>query len=450
MDLRGPERSNREVVEAVSKETKPETEAGAPEKWSWVEATIWTERMLAALENGVQGGKWYSVMDKVYRPQTLERAFEQVKANRGAAGVDQVSVERFEAKREVYLQELHEQLKRGSYRPEAVRRVYIPKGGGKVRPLGIPTVKDRVVQTALKWMLEPIFEREFVEHSYGFRPGRGCKDARREVERLLKEGYCWVVDADLASYFDTIPKEGLRERVAERVVDGGVLRLIEAYLEQEIVEGCKRWSPQRGTPQGAVLSPLLANLYLHPLDREMEEGGYRMVRYADDFVVLCRGPEEAREALERVRRWCDAHGLTLHPEKTHVGNCREPGKGFEFLGYRFEGGRRYVRKKSLDALKDRIRERTKRTAGRSLRELVGALNPMLRGWFEYFKHAYVTTFKGVDGFIRRRLRAVLRKQEKRPGRGKTKRDHQRWPNAFFAAHGLFTLQEAHRQASRSR
>lgn len=419
-------------------------------EWSWVEATVWTPRMLAALGNGVKGGKWYSLMDKAYRRETLWNAWLQVRSNAGAAGVDGQSVERFAARAEQYVEELERALKEGTYRPQAVRRVEIPKGGGKSRPLGIPTVKDRVVQTALKRVIEPIFEHEFRDRSYGFRPGRGAKDALREVDRWLKQGYTHVVDADLQSYFDTIPWDGLMARVRERIGDGSILKLIDAYLHQQILQGLDAWQPTQGTPQGAVLSPLLANVYLHPLDVTMEREGHRMVRYADDFVVLCRSAEEAARALETVRAWVRDNGLSLHPDKTHVGDCRVEGEGFEFLGYRFEAGRRWVRRKSLQAFRGRIRAQTRRTAGKAIEQIVEKLNPMLRGWFEYFKHAYPTTFPSLDGWIRRRLRAILRKQEKRPALGRCRADHTRWPNAYFAGLGLFALTEAHALASRSR
>ena len=418
--------------------------------WSWVEACVWNERMLAALDNGVTGGKWFSLIDKVYRPATLQAAWRKVAANAGAAGVDRQSVEQFAARAEVYLGELEAALKAGRYEPLAVLRVEIPKGPGKVRPLGIPAVKDRIVQTAVKLVLEPIFEREFLETSYGFRPGRGCKDALREVDRLLKAGYTQVVDADLASYFDTIPHAPLMAQVGERVSDGRLLQLIEAFLHQDIVKGMQRWTPTGGTPQGAVISPLLANLYLHPLDCAMRESGYQMVRYADDFVVLCHTAEEARAGLAEVQAWMQANGLTLNLDKTHVGDCREEGQGFDFLGYRFEAGQRWVRRKSLTAIRDRIRAKTGRTRGDSLACIIAELNPMLQGWYGYFQHAHPWTFSGMDGFVRRRLRSLRRKQQKRPGTGRTLADHHRWPNAFFAELGLFTMTEAHALASRPR
>jgi len=418
--------------------------------WSWVEASVWSERMLAALGNGVKGGKWFSLIDKVYRKQTLKAAWHKVKDNAGAAGVDGQSVEQFEAGAEVYLEELERALRTAEYRPQPIRRVEIPKGGGKMRPLGIPVVKDRIVQTALKLVIEPIFEREFEESSYGFRPGRGCKDALREVDELIKEGYTHVVDADFDSYFDSIPYEPLMDEVSEWISDGAVLELIRAFLNQDIIAGMKRWTPVGGTPQGAVISPLLANIYLHPLDRHIREKGYRMVRYADDFVVLCRTAEQAQAALNEVRGWVEQNGLRLNADKTHVGDCRQAGQGFEFLGYRFEAGRRWVRRKSLKALRERIRMRTKRTRGDSLAKIIEDINPMLRGWFNYFKHAHSVAQLGIDGFARRRLRAILRKQDKRPGMGKCLNDHLQWPNTFFATQGLFTITAARALASQSR
>lgn len=434
---------------AVPERAKQEAEP-RPRDWSWVETTIWTERMLAALDNGVKGSKWFSLIDKVARTDTLRLAWEKVARNRGAAGVDGQSVEKFAAQAPAYLEELEQALKQGRYLPLPVKRVEIPKGPGQTRPLGIPAVKDRIVQTALKRVIEPIFEREFHDASYGFRPGRGCKDALREVDRLLKAGHIHVVDADLKGYFDSIPHDRLLARVEERVSDGRVLDLIRAYLSQDVMNGLERWTPTGGTPQGAVISPLLANLYLHPLDILMVTQGYRMVRYADDFVVLCRTAEEAQAALAEVRAWVEGNGLTLHPDKTQVGDCRETGQGFDFLGYRFEAGRRCVRKKSLKAMKDKLRSKTGRMRGVSLKCIIAELNPILRGWFGYFKHAHKPVFKRLDGLIRRRLRALLRKREKRPGFGRCRADHVRWPNAFFAEQGLFTLYGAHVTASQSR
>ena len=435
---------------AVKAKQGRDVPGGEPHGLWWAEASIWTDRMVSALGNGVKGGKWFSLIDKVVRPATLEIAWQRVARNQGAAGVDGQSIERFEAQSERYLRELQRSLTEGRYQPDPVKRVEIPKGDGKTRPLGIPTVKDRIVQTALKMVIEPIFEVQFRPGSFGFRPGRGCKDALREVDRLLKEGYTHVVDADLKSYFDTILHDRLMRLVEGSISDSRIVALIDGFLRQEIMSDVARWQPAAGTPQGAVLSPLLANLYLHPLDVLMEQSGYRMVRYADDFVILCASEAEAAAALRQVTTWVNANGLTLHPCKTRIGDAAQPGQGFDFLGYRFEAGHRFVRDKSLRAFKDKVRARTIRSRGDSLERIIADLNPMLRGWFGYFKHARPRLFRRIDQMIRRRLRAILRKQEKRPSIGRSEADHGRWTNAFFADHGLFTLLAAHEDARCSR
>src|SRR4051812_29330896 len=224
--------------------------------WGWVESTVWTERMLTALEQGVKGGKWFSLIDKVHPERTLHAAFSQVAANRGAAGVDHVTIAMFKDHREEDLKTLSEDLRTGRYRPQQIRRHYIPKPGSEeLRPPGIPTVRDRVVQTALLNVLEPIFEHDFAEHSYGFRPRRGCKDALRRVDELLKGGYRHVVDADLKSYFDTIPHDRLLALVAQKVSDGRVLSLIEGFLKQGVLDGLREWTPEEGSPQGGSITP---------------------------------------------------------------------------------------------------------------------------------------------------------------------------------------------------
>jgi len=404
--------------------------------------------MLAALERGVKGGRWFSLIDKVYARTTLERAFERVKANGGGPGIDHVTIERFESQLDLNLERLHRTLRDGTYRPQAVRRAWVPKAGSRERrPLGIPTVRDRVVQAALRMVIEPIFEREFAAHSYGFRPGRGAKDALRRVDTLLKDGLSWVVDADIRSYFDTIPRDPMMARVRAKVSDGRVLSLIEAFLEQPVMDALASWTPEAGTPQGAVISPLLSNIYLDPLDHRMAESGFEMVRYADDFVILCRSQAQAREALELVAAWMADAGLALHPDKTRIVDAEGP-DGFDFLGYHFQQGRRRPRKKSLKKLKDAIRARTRRTHGRSLSSILADINPILRGWFEYFKHSIPYTLRDLDGWIRMRLRSILRHRSGRRGRGRG-RDHQRWPNAYFTEHGLYSLADALVSARRS-
>jgi RNA-directed DNA polymerase len=416
-----------------------------PERWKWVEPSVWTERMLAALEKGVKGGKWFSLIDKVYTLANLRSAFGEVKRNRGAAGVDHQTIAQYEEHLEENLRELSEQLKEERYVPQAVRRVWIAKPGSKEkRPLGVPTVRDRVVQAAVRHVMEPIYEKEFAEHSYGFRPGRGCKDALRRVDELLGSGWGWVVDADLKSYFDTIPHEKLMKCIEEKVSDGRVLKLVQGFLRQEIVEEMKGWRPEEGTPQGAVLSPLLSNIYLNALDWEIGATAAQMIRYADDFVILCRSREQAHEALERVGKWVREAGLTLHPEKTRIVDMAQAG-GFDFLGYHFEGGRKWPREKSLQRLQDRIRDRTRRSSGQSLKRIIEETNRSLIGWFGYFKHSHRSTFPKLDAWVRMRLRSILRKRNGRRGRGRGI-DHQRWPNAFFSAQGLFSLTRAHAQA----
>jgi len=407
-------------------------------RWPWAEPTVWTDRMLTALETGVKGGVWFSLIDKVYSGRNLRTAFAEVKANRGAAGVDHQTIAMYERRLDGNLEKLSEQLRVDAYQPHAVRRVWVPKpGSSEKRPLGIPTVRDRVVQGALRHVLEPIFERTFAEHSYGFRPGRGSKDALRRVDSLLKAGHTWVVDADLQSYFDTIPHGQLMARIETQVADGRVLRLIAKFLRQDVMDTAAHWTPERGTPQGAVLSPLLSNIYLDPLDHALADAGFEMIRYADDFVILCRSEADARRALEHVDRWTKSAGLTLHPDKTRIVDATQRG-GFDFLGYHFERGYRWPRKKSLRKLRDTIRAKTRRTNGHSLDAIIRDVNRTLRGWFAYFKHSHATTFPRLDAWVRMRLRSILRKRHGRRGRGRGS-DHQRWPNIFFAEHGLLSL-----------
>lgn len=434
-----------EVPKSEDSEAKQAGEIRA--RWEWVEPAIWTERMLTALETGQKGGKWYSLIDKVYALSSLKVAFEKVKANRGSAGVDGQSIEEYESGLAENLGRINRKLREGTYNPKGIKRVYIPKPGrAEKRPLGIPTVEDRIVQTAIKDVMEPIFEKDFAERSYGFRPGRGCKDALREVDRLLKAGYSWVVDADLKSYFDSIPHKKLQKMFAEKISDGRLLELIGKYLKQEIMEDMKSWNPEEGTPQGAVISPLLSNIYLDPLDQEMERRGHQLVRYADDFVILSRSQTEAQAALEAVKEWTSKAGLELHPEKTRVVKADET--GFEFLGYRFFRGQRWPRKKSLKKLKDSIREKTKRTNGKRLGTCIKEINRTLIGWFEYFKHSRRRIFAILDGWIRMRLRSILRKRRGGKGRG-SGTDHRRWPNKYFQEQGLYSLTAAHALACQS-
>jgi RNA-directed DNA polymerase len=381
------------------------------------------------------------LVDKGYAPLNLFAASSQVIGNQGAAGVDHQSVEDFRANRQKELDRLHQALRTDTYRPQAVRRVWIPKPGStEQRPLGVPTVRDRVVQTALLHVLEPIFDATFSRSSYGFRHGRGCHHALERVEALLGAGFVYVVDADLKRYFDTISKPRLMRRLREKVSDSRVLRLVERFLEQGVMDGLREWTPETGTPQGAVLSPLLANIYLNPLDHALTEAGYALVRYADDFVILCQTREDAEAALALVQSWVNENELTLHPTKTKIVDARS--EGFDFLGYHLRGDLRVPRTKSLKKLKDAVREKTKRTNGQDLPLTCARLSRQLRGWFTYFRHCRGSVFRKLDGWIRGRLRSMLRRRQKRRGRGRGK-DHQRWPNRFFDEQGLYSLQTAH-------
>jgi RNA-directed DNA polymerase len=404
--------------------------------------------MLLALETGNKGHKWFSLIDKVGSERTLGLAWEKVRHNAGACGVDGITVARFGKDSQTGLLALKEQIKQGSYQPRPVKRVWIPKPGStQQRPLGIPTVRDRVVQAATRMAIEPIFEREFAPQSYGFRPGRSCHDALRRVDELLKSGHNQVVDIDIKGYFDAIPHGKLMEKVQEKIADGRVLGLIESFLKAGVMEeGVERPQGGEGTPQGGVISPLLANIYLNDLDWQMKNAGYEMVRYADDMVVLCREAGQARAALERVKSWMAAAGLELHPEKTKLVDMGQPGSHFDFLGYRFwrkrDGGiGRYIRPKSLQKLRDKIRPLTRRCNGRGMKAIIEEINPILKGWYGYFKHASGASLGGADGWIRGRLRAILRKRQGKRGKGRGS-DHQTYDNSTFDQLGLFHLRAA--------
>lgn len=421
-----------------------------PQRWDWTEASVWTERMLETLERGIKGGKWFSLMDKVWKMENLQSALKRVVQNKGAAGVDGQKAEQYLRESPQRLEQVQDMLRKGQYTPQPVKRVWIPKLGSKeLRPLGVPAVEDRVVQTAVRNGIEPVFENIFAEHSYGFRPRRGAKDALRRVDQLLDTGRVWVVDADLKGYFDSIPQDKMMEAVAEHIADGPLLELIQRFLKQGVMESGKGWQPtEKGTPQGAVISPLLANIYLNPLDHLMARTGREMVRYADDFVILCQSEKEANEVLEQLRGWVAGAGLTLHPTKTRIVNASQTG-GFDFLGYHFERGHRWPRQKSLDKFRETIRQKTGRLRPGSMEDITGEVNRTLRGWFEYFKHSIKHTFRREDQWMRGRLRAILRKRHKGHGRARGL-DHQRWPNAYFADLGLFSLAIAQVQAIQSR
>jgi len=410
--------------------------------------------MLDALHSG-RVEKWFSLNDKVASRRALKAGYARVKANRGVPGSDGVSLKRFAETLERQLDKLQEELRSDTYRPRPIRRVHIPKpGGNATRPLGIPCVRDRVVQSALRLMVEPVFEADFAECSHGFRPGRSQKTALREVNRLLNEGYLHVVDADIRSYFDRIPHDRLMAKVRGRIADGTVLRWIEGFLAQPVQEADGSLvANTMGIPQGSVIGPLLANLYLNATDHALEAVGLKVARYADDLMILCRSRAAAERALGQLRRLVESEGLELHPEKTRLADLSEPGRSFVFLGYVFKRtkgkGRlgRFPSAKAAKQLRDRLRPFLRKCNGHSLEAIIARINPILRGWYEYFKHSSWTLVE-YDCWVRMRLRTILRKRNKGKGRGRGF-DHYRWPNHFFKEAGLFSLAAAQAQAIQS-
>ncbi|MFC3773816.1 group II intron reverse transcriptase/maturase, partial [Paenibacillus sp. GCM10012303] len=338
----------------------------------------------------------------------MEEAFREVKRNRGAAGIDQVTIKAYESELEHHLEVLQHALRSKTYRPKPVRRVYIPKADGTQRPLGIPTVGDRVVQAAAKRILEPIFEAKFMERSYGFRPERDAHMALRNIRKDLEDGYRYVIDADLKSYFDTIPHNKLLDMVKESVVDGSVLALLEKFLQAGVMDGGSFHINEQGTPQGGVISPLLANIYLHPLDKTMSERGHRITRYADDFVICCKTQKGAERVLKSVIRLLENKmGLKVHPEKTKIVNSKR--ESFVFLGHEFKPGKKMIPSdKAMSKFKERVKTITRRNQTVNVEKLVKKeLNPYLRGWGNYFRTGDVKKrFRELDGWIRRRLRSV--------------------------------------------
>ena len=440
-------------------ESKPASVPVVPDKQAgetlWhvhkAERGVWSEKMLKTLVRGVKGGKWFSLIDKVYADRTLSLAWEKVQSNAGACGVDCISVNHFAKDSESRLLAVKEHLRSGTYQPKPVKRVRIPKAGSKdTRPLGIPTVTDRVVQQAVRMVLEPIYEHRFAKHSYGFRPERSCHDALRRVDGQLADGYTHVVDIDVQGYFDTIDQERLMQLLEEDVSDGRLLTVIEGFLKAGVFEEGIWETSGKGTPQGGVISPLLSNIYLDELDHLMEAKGCAMTRYADDMVILCKSAEEAERALEQVREWMTGAHLSLHPEKTKTVDMRQAGAFFDFLGYRFlrtaRGALlRRARPKSEQKLKENIRRKTRRSNAHSMPEIVERINPALRGWFGYFKQAHRYQHRDLDQWIRMRLRSIYRKRHRKEGRGRGI-DHQLWPNRHFTELGLFSLVAAQREA----
>lgn len=405
--------------------------------------------------------KWHSLIDKVYALPNLRAAWARVKANHGAAGVDGMSVGKFDERSEERLAQLAEDLKTRRYRPQPVRRVFIPKSGGGQRPLGIPTVRDRIVQQSLLQILEPIFDAKFSNRSHGFRPGRGCATALDVVDRAVRHGYSWVVDADIKAFFDTVDHKKLIAALNEEIADGRVLDLITRILRAGVMmpETAEVEPTELGTPQGGPLSPLLANVYLHALDVRMTEAGFGLVRYADDFVIFARSESDAGKALSLAREVLEGDlGLALHPEKTRIVSVNA---GFEFLGYRYyrdpkiDRMRKEVRHKSVMRFREAIRRLTPRLTNQTLPKerqvtpsrlarnqrlqgIITDLNNYLRGWHWYFKAVWCPTgqpFAHCDKFVRRRLRTAI------TGRIGSGWWLQRIPNRLLRRLGLVPLDE---------
>jgi len=376
--------------------------------------------------------KVHSLIDKVFSRKNLELAWEKVKKNRGSAGIDEVTIAQFEARQEFYLDLLHRKLREGTYRPQPVKRVEIPKSEGGVRKLGIPAVLDRVCQQALVQRMEPIFEPTFLDSAFGYRRGRSPQEARRKVWRELNEGNVWIVDADLRQFFDTIDQEQLIDLIAEEISDGRVLQLVRDMLRAGVMEGgC--WKPTRtGVPQGGVASPLWSNIFLTPFDRQMTAEGFRLTRWADDFVVLCQTRDEAQRALAVAEQFLrEALGVELHPQKTRVVHVSQ---GFEFLGYKVKQGAGHrlpahkrrgrsnpqnlyaiPREKSVKRFQEQIRALTRRKVPIRLWELIERINPVIRGWGHFYRKADVRRlFHRLDRWIEHRIDSFLAKRWRNP------------------------------------
>lgn len=412
--------------------------------------------MLTALQRD-KPTKWYSINDKLFSHGNLKASWKYVRSRSKAVGVDRQSLAGFEKNRKEYLENLQVDLKSGTYRPAPVMRKWVPKLGSKqMRPIGISTVRDRVVHTAVKQLIEPIFERQFLDCSYGFRPERSAKDALRAVQALLDQGHHWIVDADIESFFDSIDHQVLTDALRTQIVDGKVLQLIDVLVKQPVMEGKVRTTPTKGMPQGSILSPLLANIYLHSMDQTLIKSGLHLVRYADDLVILCQSEAEAHAALVTLQAECARLKLKAHPEKTKIVSVNTD--GFDFLGYHFRGEKRHPRNKSMNKWRAHIKLRTPRSFGQSINEAIKAVNTVVLGVVNYFQHvSYKSVFAKWDAYIRRRLRAILLRQLGKSytfGQGQA---HNRWNNRWFADQGLISagatyteLKDAWKSARQSR
>ena len=424
----------------------------ADEATDTIDAARRLQRALCRAAKASPERRFHALYDKVHREDILTRAWGEVRANGGAAGVDGQTIKDVERRGvEEFLEALANELREGRYRPRAVRRVLIPKADGRQRPLGIPTVRDRVVQAAAKVALEPIFEADFRDSSYGFRPKRSAHQAVERVRQGVNRGAGWVVDADIAAFFDRIDHAKLLDLMAKRISDRRMLKLLRQWLEAGVLVDGDVLPSDQGVPQGSVISPLLANVALHELDRLWEDHCHQLgqlVRYADDFVIMCRTEAAAREGLRRVGLILARLGLELHPDKTRVVDVRDGHQGFDFLGFHHQKveswrwrGKRYLQYWPSRRASQRVRARINAiTAPRSrlresVRSLVAELNRVLRGWGAYFRVGNAgQTFRQLDQYVRERLSLFLQKKAGRSGR--------RWkvhtPD-FFRALGVYHL-----------